>query len=76
MMMTKYWMFILWPSFLMAGVMEMAVFAMVDPQDLHLFNQPIDLPRQGTYTLSFFIFWFICAASSCLTLFLFVEPND
>jgi hypothetical protein len=35
MMVTKYWMFILWPSFLMAGVMEMAVFAMLDPQDLH-----------------------------------------
>ena len=42
-MTTKYWMFILWPSFLMAGVMEMAVFAMVDPQDLHLFNQPVSL---------------------------------
>jgi len=40
----------------MAGVMEMAVFAMVDPQDLHLFNQPIDLPRQGIYTVSFLSF--------------------
>jgi hypothetical protein len=75
-MMNKYLMVILWPSFLMAGVMEVAVFAMVDPQDLHLFNQPIELPRQGIYTLSFFIFWFVCAASSYLTLFLFVEPKD
>ena len=76
MMLTKCWMFILWPSFLMAGVMEMVVFAMVDPQDLHLFNQSIDLPRQGIYTLSFFIFWIICAASSCLSLFLSVDPKD
>ncbi len=76
MMLTKYWMFILWPSFLMAGVMEMVVFTMVDPQDLHLFNQSIDLPRQGIYTLSFFIFWIICAASSCLSLFLSVDPKD
>ena len=76
MMVTKYWMFILWPSFLMAGVMEIAVFAIVDPQDLHLFNQPIELPRQGVYTLSFFIFWIICAASSCLSLFLYGDPKD
>jgi len=76
MMMTKYWMFIVWPSFLMAGVMEMVVFAMVDPQDLNLFNQSIDLPRQGIYTLSFFIFWIICAASSCLSLFLYMEPKE
>ena len=76
MMLTKFWMFIFWPSFLMAGVMEIAVFAMVDPQDLHLFNQTIDVSRQGIYTLSFFIFWIICAASSCLSLFLYIEPKE
>jgi hypothetical protein len=76
MMLTKYWMFIVWPSFLMAGVMEIAVFAMVDPQDMHLFNQTIDVSRQGIYTLSFFIFWIICAASSCLSLFLYIEPKE
>ena len=76
MMMTKYWMFIVWPSFLMAGVMEMVVFAMVDPQDLHLFHQAIDVSRQGIYTLSFFIFWIICAASSSLSVFLYMEPKE
>jgi len=76
MMMTKYWMFIVWPSFLMAGVMEMVVFAMVDPQDLHFFNQAKDVSRQGIYTLSFFIFWIICAASSSLSLFLYMEPKE
>jgi hypothetical protein len=76
MMLTKYWMFIVWPSFLMAGVMEIAVFAMVDPQDLNLFNQTIDVSRQGIYTLSFFIFWIVCAASSCLSLFLYIEPKE
>jgi hypothetical protein len=43
---------ILWPAFLVAGVMEMAVFAFVDPEDLHWFGQPIALPRQGIYTAS------------------------
>lgn len=75
-MISRHLMFVLWPSFLMAGIMEMTVFTMVDPQDLHLFNQLIDLPRQGIYTISFFIFWIICAASSYLSLFLYSEPND
>ena len=28
-------MWILWPAFLVAGVLEMAVFAMFDPHDMH-----------------------------------------
>jgi len=47
-------MWIAWPAFLVAGVLEMLVFAMVDPQDLHWFGQPVTLSRQGVYTLAFF----------------------
>ena len=51
-------MWIAWPAFLVAAVMEMVVFAFVDPQDLHWFDgQPLSLSRQGIYTLSFFAFW-------------------
>lgn len=51
-MWTQRLMWIAWPAFLMAGVLEMLVFAMVDPQDLHWFGQPLALSRQGVYTLS------------------------
>ena len=52
-------MWIIWPAFLMAGVLEMLVFGMVDPQDVHWFGMPLDWSRQGTYTIAFFVFWAI-----------------
>ena len=37
------WMWISWPAFLVAGLLEMLVFAMVDPQDLHPFGYAMGL---------------------------------
>jgi len=37
-----------------AGVLEILVFAVVDPNDLTWFGQPVELSRQGVYTLAFF----------------------
>jgi len=39
-------MWIAWPAFLMAGVMEMVVFAFVDPEALQWFDQPVPLRAQ------------------------------
>lgn len=50
-------MWILWPAFLVAGVLEVGIFAMFDPQDMHWFGQPIEASRQTVYTLSFFALW-------------------
>jgi hypothetical protein len=61
------WMAIGWPAFLMACVLEIAVFALVDPQDLQWLGQPLELPRKGVYTLAFFVFWAVTALSSGLT---------
>lgn len=60
-------MWIVWPSFMMAGVLEVLVFAMVDPQDLHWFGQTVQLSRQGIYTIAFFAFWLVTMLSSALT---------
>lgn len=60
-------MWIAWPAFLVAGVLEMLVFAVVDPQDLQWFGQPLALPPLGIYTLAFFVFWGITMLSSALT---------
>ena len=73
---TQRWMWILWPAFLVAGVLEMLVFAMVDPQDLHWFGQPVTMSREGIYTLAFFVFWGIAAASSALTTLLSMPPGE
>ena len=61
------WMWIAWPAFLVAGLLEMLVFAFVDPQDLHWFGQDLDLSRQAIYTLAFFAFWALAMLSSALT---------
>ncbi len=69
-------MWIAWPAFLVAGVLEMVVFAMVDPQDLHWFGHPVEISRQGVYTLSFFVFWGITMVSSALTTLLSISPFE
>ena len=66
-MWTQRLMWIAWPAFLVAGLLEMLVFAMVDPSDLHWFGEPLGLSRQGVYTLAFFLFWAMTIASSALT---------
>jgi hypothetical protein len=75
-MWTQRWMWILWPAFLVAGVLEVLVFAMVDPHDLHWFGQPVTMSRQGIYTVAFFVFWGVTAASSALTTLLSMSPFE
>lgn len=70
------WMWIAWPAFLVAAVLEMIVFAMVDPGDLHWFGNPLGLSRQAIYTLAFFVFWGVTMASSALTTLLSMSPFE
>ena len=59
---------ILWPAFLMAGVMETLVFAVIDPADLSWFGGPqIGWSAQAIYTVSFLIFWAVIAMAGALT---------
>ncbi len=67
---------VLWPAFLMAGVTEMLVFAMVDPHDLHwLGGGPLEWPRSAIYTSAFFIFWAVISVAGGLTQLLLREPG-
>jgi hypothetical protein len=66
----KRWMWVAWPAFLLAGVLEMLVFALVDPGDLHWHGRPLEWSRAAVYTLSFFAFWGVTAASSALSVWL------
>lgn len=73
---TQRWMWIAWPAFLVAAVLEMVVFALVDPNDLHWFGNPLNLSRQAIYTLAFFVFWGVTMASSALTTLLATSPFE
>ncbi|AKJ28655.1 inner membrane protein [Caldimonas brevitalea] len=70
-------MWIAWPAFLVAGVTEMLVFAVVDPDDLRgLGGESLALSRSAIYTLAFFAFWALCALSSALTTLLSASPFE
>jgi hypothetical protein len=64
------WMAIAWPAFLAACALELLVFAMVDPSELHGFGSLDSTSRQGIYTLAFFVFWVIAAAATGLAVVL------
>ena len=67
---------ILWPSFLMAGMLEGAVFSLVDPADLRwLGAAPIDSSPLAVYSLSFLAFWGVIATSGALTALLWIDPD-
>ena len=69
-------MWIAWPAFLLACLLELLVFAMVDPQDLHWFGQPVELSRLGVYTIAFFAFWGLSMVTSGLTTLLSMSPVE
>ena len=69
-------MVIAWPAFLVAAALEMVVFALVDPSNLHWFGSPLALTREAVYTLAFFVFWGLTMASSALTTLLSLPPSE
>lgn len=68
--------FVLWPSFMVAGAAELAFFAVINPQELYLFGEPVRYSRVATYSIGFFGFWLVCAASSMLTLYMTRPPRE
>lgn len=62
---------ILWPAFLMAGVFEMLLFAVVDPEHLQWFGGPaVDWSREAVYTVTFLMCWATTSTASALTVLL------
>ena len=74
-MLAQRWMWIAWPAFLAAAVMEMLVFAFVDPLELHWLGD-LGWSRQGIYTLAFFAFWGVTMLSSLMTTMLGRPTHD
>jgi hypothetical protein len=67
---------IVWPAFLVAGVLEMLVFAVVDPADLRWFGGPaLGWSSNAVYTVTFMIFWAAIATAGALTALLERDPD-
>jgi len=68
-MQAKTLMWILWPSFLVAGAAEALFFTVFDPTELTFFGETVNLSRIAAYSIGFFLFWAFAASSSALTCF-------
>lgn len=60
-------MIVLWPAFLMACAATGLFFSLVDPMELIIFDQRLQLHLTGAYTIGFFMFWLLGILSSGLT---------
>ncbi|MDP3514092.1 MAG: hypothetical protein Q8S20_15240 [Sulfuritalea sp.] len=67
---------VLWPSFVVAGIAEGIFFTVVDPQELYLFGHPVEFSKIATYSIGFFGFWAVCAASSMMTCLLQISARE
>lgn len=67
---------VLWPSFLVAGAATAVFFTLFDPLELVLFGRTVEPTRIAIYTMGFFGFWLVGALASCLTVFLQRSPFE
>ena len=75
-MLNRRLMWIAWPAFLIAGVLEMLLFTVVDPQSLQWLGEPLQLSREAIYTLAFFAIWLLTMTSSALTVLLTLSSYE
>ncbi len=61
---------ILWPAFIVGGLVEVLFFTFFDPLELHFLGQPVSMSRLAVYSIGFLLFWAFAAASSAFTCFL------
>ena len=63
----KHVIWVLWPSFVAAGIAEVVFFTVIDPQQLYLFGQPVSLSPVATYSFGFLMLWLVCIGASLIT---------
>lgn len=69
-------MWICWPAFLAASVLQVAVFTVVDPSELHWAGHQLGWTRQAVYAVGFFFFWGAAILSSALTALLGMPKKE
>jgi hypothetical protein len=58
---------VLWPSFLMSGLATILLFTLIDPAELVIQHRSVEISRLGAYSIGFFLFWILTAATCALT---------
>ena len=70
------WIWIVWPAFLAAAIMELVVFAFVDPLDVRWLGSPLEWSRSAIYTVAFFAFWVVSIIGALMTVALGRSASD
>jgi hypothetical protein len=65
---------ILWPAFIVAAILEMVVFAWVDPTQLRVGSWQPD--AQTTYSVAFLTFWALVTLASLLSHWMMKSSGD
>ena len=66
---------VLWAAFLAASVLELVVFALVDPRELRWFGgRTLELAPNAVYSIAFLFFWAVVALGAALALLLCSRP--
>ena len=65
--MLKRLMWILWPSFIAAGIGVGIIFTLIDPMELVVQGNHVQASRTAIYSLGFFVLWAITALSSAMS---------
>ncbi len=76
MMRHRYWLYVLWPSFLIAAIAEGLLFTFISPEDIIIFGRPVEATQQAIYAIGFFMLWGLCALSSALTYLVSLKPKQ
>ncbi len=72
----RQWMAVGWTSFFAAGVLEMLVFAVVDPTHQHDGIWIWEWSPSAVYTVAFFVFWSVTAAAGATAQWLLASSED
>jgi hypothetical protein len=66
---------ILWPSFLMAAVLDGVIFSAIDPAEAGLVHLLPGVSPLGVYSMGFLVFWSVIACACGMTALLIVEQD-
>lgn len=67
-MISRYYIRLVWPSFMVAAIAEAIIFSLIAPDNI-LLSTNTEMSSIAVYTIVFFVLWSICVVSSALTMF-------
>jgi len=67
---------ILWPAFLVAGVIEMLLFAAIEPGEVRWFGFLLGWQPVAIYSVAFLLLWLLVASAGALTLLLRLTAEE